>query len=76
MVRFSKTKMDKRNKSAINLNANPYVSSNFKESELIYAANLYQKLDKSGNLVLNKTFAQTIFNESVARISQNKFKKT
>ena len=42
---------------------NPYLSSMYKEKELLSASNAYHRLDKSNHIYHNKAYAQTILND-------------
>ena len=51
------TKQSYLRQRSAHLKTNPYLSSGFKESQLLAATNQYHKLDKTGNMYLNKAFA-------------------
>ena len=47
----------------------------YKESDLLRAANIYQKFDKKGNLFENRLYVQTSINQAKLEKEQIKYEK-
>lgn len=66
MTRSSTTNRFKTTREPVVRNikvGNPYISSIYKENELLTASNAYHRLDKNQNFLGNKAFACTIIND-------------
>lgn len=52
---------------------NPYLSTMFKEKDLLSASNAYHRLDKSQHFLHNRAYAQTILNDLKRKNRINEF---